>query len=169
MTTEHIAHGFEPVYDSASRILILGSLPSVKSRENGFYYGHPRNRFWKVIAALVNEPVPSSIPQKRKMLLRNAIAIWDVIAECDISGSSDSSIRNVVPADITSLLDGTTIKAVFTNGSTADRIYRKYQLPLTGITAHALPSTSPANAAWSLEKLIDEWGKAILPELRKTL
>ena len=154
---EHIVHGFAPVFDNNSRILILGSLPSVRSRETGFYYGHPQNRFWKVIAAVTGEAVPETIPQKKEMLLRNGIAVWDVIAECDISGSSDASIRNAVPTDIVSLLPETSIEAVFTNGAAASRIYRKYQLPLTGITDTPLPSTSPANAAWKLDRLIEEW------------
>ena len=169
MTTEHIAHGFEPVYDSASRILILGSLPSVKSRENGFYYSHPQNRFWKVTAAIVGEPVPVTIAEKREMLLHSGIAVWDVISECDITGSADSSIRGVVPADIACLLQKTDIRAVFTNGGTATRIYRRYQLPLTGIEPVPLPSTSPANAAWSLERLTEAWRAAIQPFLREKL
>ena len=158
---EHVIHEFEPVYDRNSRVLILGSLPSVKSREQGFYYGHPQNRFWKVTAALVGESVPVSIAEKRSMLLRHGIAIWDVVAECDITGSSDASIRNVVPTDITGLLSRTGIDRIFTNGGTASRIYRKYQLLLTGVEAVGLPSTSPANAAWLLERLIGEWGRLI--------
>lgn len=157
METLHIVHGFEPVFDENSRVLILGSLPSVKSRENGFYYGHPQNRFWRVTAAVFGESVPQTVEEKRKMMLRNRAAIWDVVSECDITGSSDASIRNVIPTDIASLLKKTAIRSVFTNGGTADRIYRRYQLPLTGIEAVKLPSTSPANAAWQLDSLTEAW------------
>ena len=156
-----VQHEFEPVFDNNSKILILGSLPSVKSREVSFYYGHPQNRFWRVIAAIVGEPVPESVPEKLEILLRHSIAVWDVIARCEIAGSSDASIRNVVPTDISSILSVAKISAVFTNGSTASRIYRKYQLPLTGIADIPLPSTSPANAAWSLERLTEVWGKSL--------
>ena len=157
MGYEHVVHGFEPVFDSNSKVLVLGSLPSVKSREQQFYYGHPQNRFWKVIAAVTTEPVPETVGEKKALLLKHGIAVWDVIAECDIEGSSDSSIRNVVPTDIPALLKKSSITAIFTNGGTASRIYRRYQLPLTGIEPVQLPSTSPANAAWSLEKLIQAW------------
>ncbi len=157
METLHIVHGFEPVFDENSRVLILGSLPSVKSRENGFYYGHPQNRFWRVTAAVFGESVPLTVEEKRAMLLRNGAAIWDVVSECDIMGSSDASIRNVIPTDIAALLKKTAIRAVFTNGGAADRIYRRYQLPLTGTDAVKLPSTSPANAAWQLDRLTEAW------------
>ena len=157
MEYEHVVHSFEPVYNENSRVLVLGSLPSVKSREQQFYYGHPQNRFWKVIAAVTCCPVPETIEQKKALLLTNGLAVWDVIAECDISGSSDSSIRNVVPTDIAALLKSSNITAIFTNGGTATRIYRKYQLPLTLIEPVQLPSTSPANAAWSLDRLVSAW------------
>ncbi|MBO6301434.1 MAG: DNA-deoxyinosine glycosylase [Ruminiclostridium sp.] len=157
METLHIVHSFEPVFDENSRVLILGSLPSVKSRENGFYYGHPQNRFWRVTAAVFGESVPLTVEEKRAMLLRNGAAIWDVVSECDIMGSSDASIRNVIPTDIAALLKKTAVRAVFTNGGTADRIYRRYQLPLTGVEAVKLPSTSPANAAWQLDRLTEAW------------
>ncbi len=166
MEYTHIVHGFEPVFNSRSRILILGSLPSAASREQNFYYGHPRNRFWQVIAAITENDVPETVPQKKKLLLQNGIAVWDVIAECDISGSSDSSIRNVVPADLSMILGNSRISAVFTNGSAASGIYRKYQLSSTHTEAIRLPSTSPANAAWSLSRLTEEWKKAILPFLQ---
>ncbi len=156
-----IAQPFDPVFDADSKILILGSLPSVKSRENGFYYGNPQNRFWKVMAALLEEPVPETIPEKRTMMLKHGIAIWDVIESCDIIGSSDSSIKNVVPADLTRILNGARIEKIFTNGGTASRLYRKYEEDLTGMPAVGLPSTSPANAAWNLERLITDWRKAI--------
>ncbi len=160
----HIIHTFEPVFDKDSKILILGSLPSVKSREQGFYYGHPQNRFWRVLAALLNKPVPSGIDEKRAFLLSSNIAVWDVVQECDIIGSSDASIKNVIPTDIEMVLSRFGIKAVFANGSTAANLYYRFQRPLTGRDITALPSTSPANAAYSLERLIDSW-KTILDYL----
>ncbi len=155
----HIKHTFEPVYDDNSEILILGSLPSVKSREQGFYYGHPRNRFWQVISNILKCDEPKTIPEKKEMLLAGHIAIWDVISECDIKGSSDSSIKNVIPADIDYLLTRTSISRIFANGNTAGRLYRKYVQEKTGMEIVMLPSTSPANAAYSLEKLVEEWSK----------
>jgi len=162
---QHIRHTFEPVYDAKSKILILGSLPSVKSREQGFYYGHPQNRFWKVLAAVLNVRAPATIEEKKRMLLAGRIAVWDVIESCDIIGSSDSSIRNVVPADIGAVLSKTDIGAIFANGKKAESLYRKYIFPKTKVPVTALPSTSPANAACSLEKLILLWGE----EIRKKL
>lgn len=153
----HIVHGFEPVFDENSRVLILGSLPSVKSREDGFYYGHPRNRFWTVIAALTDSPLPLTREDKMSMLLKAGIAVWDVVAECDIIGSSDSSIKNVKPTDLKRVLDGCSIKAIFANGGTAAGLYGKFQRSLTGRDIITLPSTSPANAAWSAERLTEEW------------
>ena len=161
MEYEHITHSFEPVYDKNSRILILGTLPSVASRENNFYYGHKQNRFWKLLAHLLDEPVPEAIDEKKHMLLNNHIAIWDVIQSCDIKGSSDSSIKNVEPTDIRKILDTADIKQVITNGNKAGQLYKKYQLPLTGLAAVILPSTSPANAAWTFEKLCKRWGEYI--------
>ena len=152
-----ITHEFLPVFDERSKVLILGSLPSVKSREQGFYYGHPQNRFWKVLAAVCEEPVPQAIEEKKAMLLRHGIAIWDVIFQCDIIGSSDSSIKNVVPADIAGLLTKTKIDHIFANGKTAGNLYEKYVREQTGRTITVLPSTSPANAACSLEKLVTIW------------
>ncbi len=163
MEYEHIIHGFEPIFDENSRILILGSLPSVKSREQGFYYGHPRNRFWPVIAAVVQKPVPVTVPEKKELLLDSGIAVWDVISECDIIGSADSKIKNAVPADINRILDTANIGRIFANGSTAAALYRKHIQPVTGREIITLPSTSPANAAWTTERLIDEWGKHIYP------
>lgn len=157
MEYEHIVHSFEPVYDKDSEILILGTLPSVKSRENHFYYGHKQNRFWRVLAKLLDVPVPETIEQKKEMLLSHRIAIWDVIQSCDIKGSSDSSIRNVEPTDLCRLLKQTKVKRIFANGNKAGQLYRKYQLPHTGIEAVVLPSTSPANAAWSLDRLCEAW------------
>jgi hypoxanthine-DNA glycosylase len=157
MEYEHIVHSFEPVYDKASEILILGTLPSVKSRENNFYYGHKQNRFWKVLATLLKEPVPDTIEEKKAMLLAHRIALWDVIQSCDIKGSSDSSIKNVQPTDIGMILEKTNITRIYANGNKAGQLYKRYQFPVTGIEAMVLPSTSPANAAWSLERLCEAW------------
>lgn len=157
------AHTFGPVFDKDSRILILGTFPSVKSRETSFYYGHPQNRFWKVTAALVKEPVPETIGEKKTMLLRNRIAIWDVIAECDIKGSSDASIRNVVPSDIGRILKEADIAGIYANGAKAEELYIKYIRNSLGRDIVKLPSTSPANASFSLERLIEAWREAILP------
>ena len=154
----HIKHEFEPVFDKNSKILILGTLPSVKSRENNFYYGHPQNRFWKLIARLCDEEsLPKTINQKKDMLLRNNIAVWDVIAECDIIGSSDSSIKNVKTADLSVILNNTAVERIYANGAKAYDLYRKYTYPVTGREIIKLPSTSPANAAYNLEKLLECW------------
>ena len=150
-------HEFPPIYDKKSRILILGTFPSVKSREQQFYYGHPQNRFWKVLAALTNSPVPCAIPDKKALLLKNRIAVWDVIQSCEIIGSSDTSIRNVVPADIPHILNCSAIHSIYGNGKKACQLYDKYILSRTGMPIHPLPSTSPANAAFSLERLIQSW------------
>lgn len=157
MEYEHIVHSFEPVYDKDSEILILGTLPSVKSRENNFYYGHKQNRFWKVLATLLKEPVPDTIEEKKAMLLARRIALWDVIQSCDIKGSSDSSIKNVQPTDIGMILEKTNITRIYANGNKAGQLYKRYQFPVTGIEAMVLPSTSPTNAAWSLERLCEAW------------
>ena len=139
------------------RILILGSFPSVKSRETAFFYGHPQNRFWRVMAAVLGEPVPETVEQKTALLITHGIALWDVIATCEITGSADSSITNVTPTDLTPILAIGTVKAVFTNGTTATRLYTKYQYPVTDIPAILLPSTSPANATKTVEDLIGKW------------
>lgn len=157
MNKQRQNHPIPPLYDEHSRVLILGSFPSVRSREQGFFYGHPRNRFWCVTAAVLGENEPKSIPEKRDMLLRHGIALWDVIASCEICGSADSTITDVVPNDLTVLFDTCKDLRVFTNGKTADAYYRKYQLPLYGREAVCLPSTSPANAAWNIEKLCKAW------------
>lgn len=151
-------HEFEPVFDKNSEILILGTFPSVKSRENKFYYGHPQNRFWKVIAALTQSPAPVTVEEKKELLLKNKIAIWDVIAQCDIAGSSDSSIKNVVPADIGKLLRESNIRKIYANGNTAKKLYDKYVFPKVNREITGLPSTSPANAGYSLERLVEVWG-----------
>lgn len=156
-------HNIPPVWNEHSRILILGSFPSVRSREGRFFYHHPQNRFWRVLAAVLQCPVPQTIPEKTDFLLRHRIALWDVIAACDITGSGDSSIRNAVPNDLSAIR--APIGAVFCNGQTAGKLYRKHLQPLTGREAILLPSTSPANAAWSQELLTDAWREAILPVL----
>ena len=152
------------MYDKDSEILILGTLPSVKSRENNFYYGHKQNRFWKVLATLLKEPVPETIEEKKAMLLAHRIALWDVIQSCDIKGSSDSSIKNVQPTDIGMILEKTNMTQIYANGNKAGQLYKRYQFPITGIEATVLPSTSPANAAWSLARLCEAW-KTILHDL----
>lgn len=155
--SQHAEHGFDPVYDKESRILILGSFPSVKSREQAFYYGHPQNRFWKVLAALENTEVPQNVEEKKAWLHTHHIAVYDVIEACDIEGSSDSSIRNVTPADIRTIIAESNISHIFTNGKLAGRLYRRYQAKTCDLPTTELPSTSPANAAYSLDKLIAEW------------
>ena len=154
---QKLQHEFAPVYDTNSKILILGSFPSVKSREQQFFYGHPQNRFWKVIAALFEEPVPERIPEKKDLLLKHHIALWDVIAECDIAGSSDSSIKNVVPAELSVILDHAPIRTIYANGAKAYDLYQKYTYPVTGRDIRKLPSTSPANAAFQMERLLGAW------------
>ena len=158
-----IIHPIPPVFDRDSQILVLGSFPSVKSREANFFYGHPQNRFWKVTAAVFGEALPVSMEEKKTFLLRNRIALWDVIHSCDITGSSDASIRNVVPNDLSVILDAADIRIIFVNGKTADRYYRQYTEPRTGRPAVCLPSTSPANAAWSVERLADAWQVIRIP------
>lgn len=157
-----IKHPIPPLYDENSRVLILGSFPSVKSREAQFFYGHPQNRFWKVTSAVFGEPVPQSVPEKRDFLLRNRIALWDVIASCDIQGSADSTIKNVSPNDLRIILNTADIKEIFVNGKTAEKYYNKYTLDSIGRSAICLPSTSPANAAWNLEKLTESWRRILI-------
>ena len=154
-------HPFPPLYDKSSKVLILGSFPSVKSREQMFFYGHPQNRFWKVLAGVLEQPVPETIEQKKEFLLQNHIAVWDVIASCTIEGSSDSSIKNVIPNDINQILEHCSIEQIIANGDKAYQLYNKYCLPMTQRACVKMPSTSPANAAWSLERLIENWGKMI--------
>ena len=160
---EHIVHGFAPVFDERSRVLVLGSFPSVLSRAHDFYYGNPQNRFWRVVASVVGEGVPEldDVAGKRSLLLRHGIALTDVVFSCDIKGSSDSSIRDVVPMDLSGLLATAQIKAVLCNGGTAGRLYHRWLEPVVGLAAEVLPSTSPANAAWSLERLTERWGRAL--------
>ena len=157
MDYQHITHPFAPVFDAESEILILGTLPSVKSRESWFYYGHPQNRFWRVLAHLYGAAIPETDLEKKALLIQNHVALWDVIQSCDIHGSSDSSIRNVVPADLHRIIHVAGIRKIYANGAKAAALYRKYQLPITGIDIVSLPSTSPANAAWNLERLCNAW------------
>ena len=163
--TEHQVHPFPPLYDAESRILILGSFPSVKSRQAAFFYGHPQNRFWKVMAGLLDCPVPADIPEKAAMLHAHHIALWDTVASCDIEGSSDASIRQVQPNDLRPILQAAPIRAIFCNGAASYDLYCRYIRPVTGIPAVKLPSTSPANAASSLEKLAQTW-RVILEPLK---
>jgi hypoxanthine-DNA glycosylase len=153
----NINHTFAPVYNENSKILILGTFPSVKSRENNFYYGHPQNRFWKIIAALTQSELPVTIEEKKQLLLKNRIAIWDVIQSCSITGSGDASIRDVVPNDLSGILENTKIEKIYANGNKAYELYMKYSYRQTGMDIEKLPSTSPANAAYSLEKLLEKW------------
>lgn len=161
MEYESHTHEFPAFFRADSTILILGSFPSVKSRAAAFYYGHPQNRFWGVMAEIFGEKKPETQSEKEEFLVRNKIALWDAIESCEIKGSSDASIRNVVPTDIPALLAKTNITRIFTNGKLADRYYRKYNEQRTGITAICLPSTSPANAAVKRDQLVAIWGKAI--------
>ncbi|MBO5776442.1 MAG: DNA-deoxyinosine glycosylase [Clostridia bacterium] len=153
----HVKHNIAPVYDDSSKILILGSFPSVKSREQIFFYGHPQNRFWKVISTILGAQPPQTVAEKRKMLLDNGIAVWDVVAECDIVGSQDSTIAAVIPNAIDELIKRSQIKAIILNGKTAYNLYMKYLAERIDLKATLLPSTSPANATWSTTKLIEQW------------
>lgn len=158
---ETITHPLAPFYRSDSEILILGSFPSVKTREMGFFYGHPQNRFWPVLAALFGEELPLSIEERTAFLERNRVACWDVIYQCDIIGSSDSSIRNVTPTDLAAIIAHAPIRGIFCNGGTSAKLFKKYQEPLLGRSAVRLLSSSPANAAYSLEQIVEDW-KVIL-------
>ena len=156
-TGQRIVHPFGPLYDGNSRILILGSFPSVKSREQNFFYGQPQNRFWKVLAALFDREVPRTIPEKRALILENGLALWDSIASCVITGSSDASIKEVRANDLRIILDHSPIDRICCNGRKSHEMYTRYIRPVTGREAICLPSTSPANAQWPLEKLIEAW------------
>lgn len=154
---EQIAHPFPPLFDSESRVLILGSFPSVKSREAMFFYGHPQNRFWKLIPRLYHAPEPQTIEEKKALILSCHLALWDTIQSCTITGSSDSSIRDAVPNDLHVILDNSRVERIFCNGAVSYHLYQKYTYPVTKIKAQKLPSTSPANAAWSLDRLAEAW------------
>ena len=156
-----IIHPVEALFNTDSQVLILGSFPSVKSRENKFFYAHPQNRFWKVMAEICGCDLPENIEDKKKLILDNHFALWDVIHSCDIEGSADSTIRNVVPNNISVILNNSEVNRIFVNGKKAESLYKKYLEKETGIHAVCLPSTSPANAAWSLEKLTKYWKQQI--------
>ena len=155
--TANIIHPIPPLYDENSRVLILGSVPSVKSREAMFFYGHPQNRFWKLMALLFEADIPNTVEEKKRLVLSHGIAMWDTIHSCTITGSSDSSIKDVVPNDLSVILNNSRVKRIFCNGAASHRLYQKYIYPINNIPAQKLPSTSPANAAWSLEKLAEAW------------
>lgn len=154
---DRISHPIPPLYNKDSRILILGSFPSVKSREGQFFYHHPQNRFWKVISTVYQQPLPVTVEEKRKMLLRCNIALWDVIQSCEITGSSDSSIKNVIANDLSEILNTADIRVIYTNGNTAYQLYMKYIYPEIGREAVKLPSTSPANAGSNMDRLVEAW------------
>lgn len=157
MNLQTVVHTIPPLYDSHSRVLLLGSIPSPKSREIGFFYGHPQNRFWRVLAAVLGEEVPQTIEEKRTMCLKHHVALWDTIARCDIAGASDTSIRNAEPNDIGKLVRESEITRIFATGGKSAELYRKLIEPTLHIPITQLPSTSPANAAWSLERLIEAY------------
>ncbi|MCM1307029.1 MAG: DNA-deoxyinosine glycosylase [Butyrivibrio sp.] len=152
-----ITHTFEPVYDSRSRVLILGTFPSVKSRESNFYYGHPQNRFWRVMAAVLSCAVPVTVSEKKEMLLEHKIALWDVVQSCEIEGSADASIRGVIPNRLEAVTAAAPVERIYANGSMAGKLYAKYCADSLNMDITVLPSTSPANAAFGLERLIEAW------------
>ena len=162
----HVGPGFAPICGNHAKALILGSFPSPKSREQGFYYGHPQNRFWPLLAALAGTQTPQTITEKTALILQNDLALWDTVQSCDICGASDASMRNVQPNDVAALIQKLGVRAVFCNGAASGRIYAKYAEPLTHLPAAVLPSTSPANAAWSPARLQAAWGAALAPFLR---
>lgn len=151
------SHTCYPIYDANCKVLILGTFPSVKSRETMFYYGHPQNRFWKVLAALFDSELPTTPEEKTRLLLENHVALWDVIESCEVIGSSDTSIKNVVVNDITQITNACKIKAIFGNGATSEKLYNRYLKEQVGREMIKLPSTSPANATFTLERLINCW------------
>ena len=157
MKLQTVVHNIPPLYYSSSRVLLLGSVPSPKSREVGFFYGHPQNRFWRVLAAVLGEDTPQTIDQKRMLCLSHHIALWDTIAQCDIAGASDTSIKNAIPNDIGRLLRETEITRIFATGGKSAQLYRKLVVPQIHVPITQLPFTSPVNAAWSVERLIDAY------------
>jgi len=160
--TKRLIHPVPPIFDKDSQILILGSFPSVKSREGEFFYHHPQNRFWRLISEIYNEKLPETIDEKRQLIISNNIALWDVVQSCEIIGSADSSIRNVIPNDISPILSKANIRRIYANGGTAYRLYKRYIYKDIGREIILLPSTSPANASYSLERLIEAWREIIL-------
>lgn len=159
--SQNVIHPIAPVYDANSRVLILGSFPSVRSREEMFFYGHPQNRFWRVLAAVFGEKTPVTVEEKRALLLCRGVALWDVLASCEIEGSADSTIKNAVPNDLSPILSAAKIEKIIVNGKTAEKYYNKYMKQALGREAVCLPSTSPANAAWSAERLAEVWRTAL--------
>ncbi|MBR0458925.1 MAG: DNA-deoxyinosine glycosylase [Victivallales bacterium] len=158
MKVQVVEHAFAPVYDEKSRVLILGTMPSPQSVKHGFYYSHPQNRFWPLLATLFQEEVPCTCEEKRNLALRHGIALWDVLARCEIAGASDASIRKPVPNDFSCVLRETSIERIFTTGKTAYRLFQALVAPVIGRDAIYLPSTSPANQAlfpWT--KLLEAW------------
>ena len=158
---EHIIHPIQPIYDAQYRILILGSFPSVKSREAHFFYGHPQNRFWRLLAFITNAPEPKTIAEKTALILQNDLALWDTVQSCEIRGASDASMRHVQPNDVAALVRRLGVQAVFCNGAASGRVYAKYAQAAAGIPAVVLPSTSPANAAWGMVRLQQAWGSEL--------
>lgn len=158
-------HNIPPIYDAHSRVLILGSFPSVKSREAAFYYAHPQNRFWPMLAAVLHAPLPQTPREKTALLLAHGLALWDAAAACELTGSSDASITRVVPNDLSPILRTADIRAVLCNGGTAFALYQRHLLAQTLLPAQKLPSTSPANARCTLPMLIDAWRDALTPLL----
>lgn len=159
-----LVHPVEALFNENSKILILGTFPSVKSREAKFFYGHPQNRFWRVMARLCDADIPQTVEDKKNLILDNHFALWDVIHSCDVEGSADSSIKNVVPNDISVILKNSKVSRIFVNGKKAESLYKKYLEKETGITAVCLPSTSPANASWSEDRLTEYWHSHIFAE-----
>lgn len=155
---QKLTHPIAPIWNENSKLLILGSFPSVRSREENFFYAHKQNRFWRVLSSVFNAPVPLTVEDKKRFLLDNGIALWDVVASCEIDGSEDSSIKNVTANDISPIISASHIRNIYVNGATAAKLYNAYIFPQLGINAIKLPSTSPANAAWSFEKLCSAWG-----------
>ena len=154
-----VTHEFDAFFDKDSRVLILGTIPSPKSREQGFYYGHPQNRFWKVLADVLGEEFPQTVEERKRFLKRNHIALWDVLESCEIKGASDGSIRNARPNDMNRILQAADIRAIFTTGAKAAQLYKKLCFPECGVEAVRLPSTSPANCGCSYEKLREAYSQ----------
>ena len=167
MTQTGAVHNIPPLYDARSRVLILGSFPSVKSREAASFYAHPQNRFWPVLAHVLGEETPRTVEEKRALALAHGVALWDTVGACEITGSSDASIKNVVPNDLRRILDAADIRAIFCNGGTSYACYEKYCRAQTGRAAVKLPSTSPANARWTQQRLAEAWGAALAPFLAR--
>lgn len=154
---QKIIHPIPPLYDENCTKLVLGSFPSVKSREAQFFYGHPQNRYWRLLAKLFDEEIPTTIEEKTRLALSHNIAMWDTIHSCTIIGSSDSSIKDVVPNDLSVILSNSKVDRIFANGATSYNLYQRYIYPITKIKAVKLPSTSPANAAFSIDRLAEQW------------